>query len=503
MLLDALEEAQRAQIITEVRGLSRRTDQETFHFPHNLIVASIREGISGIRRRRLHRRVGEVVEALEPSEHATLAYHFSMAGDDRHAATHFRQAGDAAAGAYANAEAVAAYTQALALMPDDTAERFDTLLARAEIYNVLGQRSEQKADVDELLVLAEKLADESRRFEVLLAQAEYDLGTEHLHAREPAQRAVEIARALGDKAREGRALICLGMDARLHGDLGSSQPALELAATRLREVGLIGEAAACLMTLSLTLGDLAEYEPAFDVVSEAVKLSRQTGNKRLEGTALRRVAIVLMEQRRFAEALPYAEGALALHRQVGEPVEECHAHNVLGIIKAYLGRNGEAEEHWRAGLPLADAAESAVAGQYALANITYLHFAWRGEYLAGIALVEDHLQRPYLGQNAGAATELRFYIADLAYTLGLPEQALSMVPDLLASSASLQAQGIIPPIVHAARVAQYGRMLAEVGRCDDARRQLAAALPDHAHREVDSQGGRRAASLGLRRAGPR
>ena len=108
-----------------------------------------------------------------------------------------------------------------------------------------------------MLVLAEKLADEPRRFEALLAQAEYDLGTQHLHAREPAQRAVEIARALGDKAREGRALICLGMDARLHGDLERSRPALELAATRLREVGLIGEAAACLMTLSLTLGDLA------------------------------------------------------------------------------------------------------------------------------------------------------------------------------------------------------------------------------------------------------
>ncbi len=152
------------------------------------------------------------------------------------------------------------------------------------------------------------------------------------------------------------------MDARLHGDLERSRPALELAATRLREVGLIGEAAACLMTLSLTLGDLGEFEPALRRGSEAVKLSRQAGNKRLEGVGLRRLAIVLMEQRRFAEALPYAEGGARAAREVGEPVEECHAHNVLGIIKAYLGRGAEAEAHWRAGLPLAEAAESAVAG---------------------------------------------------------------------------------------------------------------------------------------------
>ncbi len=283
---------------------------------------------------------------------------------------------------------------------------------------------------------------------------------------------------MGDKAREGRALICLGMDARLHGDMERSRPALERATTCLREGGLIGEAAACLMTLSLTLSDLGEFEPAFDAVTEAVKLSRQIGNKRLEGVALRRVAIVLIDQRRFAEAVPYAEGALALHREVGEPVEECHAHNVLGIAKAYLGRGGEAEAHWRTGLPLADAAESAVAGLYCLGNMAYAHFAWRGEYLAGISLIEDQLRRRYLGENAATATELRFFIADLTFTLGLYEKALAMMPELLASSASLLAQGIVVPATHSRRAAMYGKMLAEAGEVDEARRQLAAARPE-------------------------
>ncbi len=130
VLLDGLEEAQRAQIIAEVRSLARRTEQETFRFVHRLILVTLRDGISGIRRRRLHRRVGEVVESLRPADYPTLAYHFSMAGDDRRAATYFRRAGDAAGRAYANAEAVAAYTNALALIPDDTPERFDILLAR-------------------------------------------------------------------------------------------------------------------------------------------------------------------------------------------------------------------------------------------------------------------------------------------------------------------------------------------------------------------------------------
>jgi tetratricopeptide (TPR) repeat protein len=52
-----------------------------------------------------------------------------------------------------------------------------------------------------------------------------------------------------------------------------------------------------------------------------------------------------------------------------------------------------------------------------------------------------------------------------------------MMPELLAASTGLRAQGIIPSVLQTARVAQYGRMLAEVGRLDEARQQLAAVAP--------------------------
>ncbi len=476
-LIDALEDAQHAQLIMEVHdGPNRAASQEAFRFAHNLVAATLRDSISGIRRRRMHRRVGQVIEALRPDDHASLAYHFTQAGDDAHARTQLQQAGEAARRAYANDAALEAYTQALALTPDASAERFDILLARVETYNLLGRRSEQRADIQELLVLAERLDDDERRFEALLAQADYDIGTQQLHAREPAQRAVEMARRLGDKAREGRALICLGMDARLHGDLERSRPALELAIDRLREVGLIGEAAACLQTLSLTLGDLAEFGPALAAAEEAVRLSQQLGDKRREAVSLRRVAIAYMEQNQFAEALPYAESALELHREVGERVEECHAHNVLGIINAYLGRGSEAEAHWRAGLPLAEAAETTVGGLYCLENMSVLHFAWRGEYLAGIALIQEQLTRPYLGENAYAAMLLRFRIAQFSHALGLREQALALMPEVLDVAQRLVSQGIMIRSLLAAVRATYGKMLADGDRLEEARRELTEAL---------------------------
>ncbi len=477
MLVDALDDAQRAQLIMEVEDVPGRAQgQEVFRFAHTLVVATLRDSISGIRRRRMHRQVGEAIEALCPEDHASLAYHYTQAGDDTRARAHLRLAGDAAQRAYANDAAVEAYTQALALTQDASAERFDIFLARVETYNLLGRRFEQRADIQELLVLAERLNDDSRRFEALLAQAEYEIDTQQLHAREPAQRAVEIARRLGDKAREGRALICLGMDARLHGNLERSRPALELAADRLREVGLIAEAASCLQTLSLTLGDLAEFGPALAAAEEAVRLSRQLGDKRREAVSLRRVAIACMEQNQFLEALPYAESALELHREVGERVQECHAHNVLGIANAYLGRGSEAEAHWRSGLPLAEATETSVGGLYCLENMAVLHFAARGEYLAGIALIEEQLTRPYLGENAYAATMLRFRIAQFNHTLGLYERALSVMPEVIDEARRLVSQGIITNGLLAVLVAAHGAMLAGAGRPEEARQDLAEAL---------------------------
>jgi tetratricopeptide (TPR) repeat protein len=473
-LVDALEEAQGSQLIVEVRD-ARRGQDEVFRFAHNLIAATLRESLSGLRRRRMHRRVGEVIETLRPDDHATLAYHFQQASDNARARTQLAAAGEAARRAYAGAAALKYLTDALALTPDDSPERFDLLLARAATLDVLGQRGPQKADIEEMLVLAEQLGDDARRFDALLAQADYDLGTQHLHAREPAQKAVELARKLGDTAREGRALICLGMDARLHGDLERSLPALELAATRLREAGRLSDAAACLQTLSLTLGDLGEYARAEAASEEAIRLARQVGDRRLEATSLRRLAITYADQQRFTEALPHAEDALRLHELVGDPVEQCHSHNVLGIINAYLGRGAKAEAHWRAALPLADAAESVVGGMYALFNMVVLHFAWRGEYLAAITLMEQALTRAYMGDNEQARCQLRIRVAEFLITLGLRAEALEVSEEILPGIARLAAQGIFTQSALGSAASTYAYALALEGRFDAAEAQLEQA----------------------------
>lgn len=75
------------------------------------------------RRHRLHRRIGEALEALTTgwSNHpADLVRHFRAAGDVQRAIHYGVQAGDLAAARFAHAEAVASYQEALDLLVGDS-----------------------------------------------------------------------------------------------------------------------------------------------------------------------------------------------------------------------------------------------------------------------------------------------------------------------------------------------------------------------------------------------
>src|SRR5207237_725731 len=75
--LTALEAALDARLLTELRGPVPR-----FRFAHALVQTSLYEDITQLRRIRLHRRVGEAVEAIygsRVSEHLSeLAHHFAQ-----------------------------------------------------------------------------------------------------------------------------------------------------------------------------------------------------------------------------------------------------------------------------------------------------------------------------------------------------------------------------------------------------------------------------------------
>lgn len=358
------------------------------------------------------------------------------------------------------------------MLPGDAPERFELLASRAAVYDLIAQRAAQRADVEAMLALAEALDDDTRRCDALTAQAAMNLMTDLTHTREPALRAVAIARQLGDAVREGRALRQLGWSYHSMAEARQAREALEAAVARFREAGEAAEAAACLNMLALALisgvGDRAAAQQAAE---EAVALSRKASDRRQEATSLRRLAVVYGMQNRRAEELAFTEQALALNRALGDRGEERNALHNLGVIYARLGRMEESETYLRQALALAEASGSQH-GVNSSANIlARYHFVRRGEYEAALAFLDTHIARAREAGDELLAFVIHGSTVEIYLGLGQFDRALAV-----AQTAWGLAQQTFGPTIQSHTLAGIAQLLAALGRFAEARQNIARAM---------------------------
>jgi tetratricopeptide (TPR) repeat protein len=134
VLIDAIEIAERAQIIEEVKLKSSLESGEAFTFAHTLIPTTLYDSVSGLRRHRMHRRVAAAIEEMHPDDSTqfeVLAQHYEKAGDIPRARDYYTRAGDRAMTIFANREAERDYRAAIQLSPSD--------MERARLLSGLGE----------------------------------------------------------------------------------------------------------------------------------------------------------------------------------------------------------------------------------------------------------------------------------------------------------------------------------------------------------------------------
>jgi DNA-binding CsgD family transcriptional regulator len=115
-LLAAVEQGMEARLLVEV------ANDDRIQFVHALLREALYEGIAGMRRRRIHRRVAETLAVARAPDPDAAAYHFLQARDDR-AAQWLVVAGTRARHTNAIVTAIDRYERALAVMAQDETAR--------------------------------------------------------------------------------------------------------------------------------------------------------------------------------------------------------------------------------------------------------------------------------------------------------------------------------------------------------------------------------------------
>ncbi len=449
-----------------------------YRFAHHLFQRYLYNELSRGERRLLHGEIATVLENLFAESvndiAVQLAYHYRQAGIAGKARRYLAQAGRQAQERHAYAEAASYFSQALALTADGRPERFDLLAARAAIYATLAWREDQWADVTAMLHLAELLGEDTRRCDALLARADFHGATHPWLSRESAAQAATIAQEIGDVTREGQALRHLGENSWVTGNAARSREELEAAVTCFHQAGMRAELAATLHRLALFLVDVGEPAAALARGAEALQLSREIGDRRLEAISLRRLAIIHSNQGQPAKALPFVEQALALHRETGDQLEACRALHVLGVIHTNLGHSEKGAACLRQFLQVARSAGSSLDTAHAIASLLLHHYLQNGEYEAGWDFLEDQLQNtgPADADWSAWAQYFKVYVLLL---FGRYQEALDLAQATLPVAEELGDRRL-----RSALLSYVGWSLAELNHFQEARRILQSELEQSA-----------------------
>jgi DNA-binding SARP family transcriptional activator len=340
----ALEELLGRGLVHEVGEGERAA---AYDFSHEKLRALAYEETSLPRRRLLHRRVAEALAGRgrgrgDGGPAGLVAHHYQLAGVDEQAARWYALAGERARALYANHEALAHFSAALALGHRDAAGLQQAI---GDVQTLLGQYG---------AALASYEAAAARATAADLPALEHKLGNLHLRRGDfqAAERHLEAAGAPGggngspeEAARQARVAADRSLAAH---HLGQTRRARDLArqalelAERTADTPSLAQAHNILGVLANSLGDQASARRHLD---QSLRLAETLPDPSARVAALNNLALVHGAAGDLDTALRHAETALALCIAQGDRHREAALHSNLADLLHAAGRAEEAMDH--------------------------------------------------------------------------------------------------------------------------------------------------------------
>ena len=414
--------------LIEAQILVKQPD-ETIAFRHALTREAIRTRMLQAERQTLHRRVAMMLEAEGVAAAATLAYHWSKAGDPGRAADHALHAARQAASVHAHREAIAHYELALS---GAATLREEILSALGDQHAALAEREQAIARYQEAQAIYRAAGDS-----VAVAILDLCMGATYggQRFRKEARQHLQAAFAglPGDHPERWRAGLYLGLQQAAVGSYEAAE------ATFLSAQEAAGDTAVSRLRIAYELGGLRALRGDWAALEEAgQRVLREAPNESDEGLTLHHDAhaalgSVAYYRGALSAALEHFTACLRMAERRGLANEQALARWNLATNALYhLGRWHEAREH----LATLQALVTTGPAQGAFVFELWLNGQWEEAAEIWLRTWPDLLESDDLEVQMAFGRR----IADLLLALGRPQAALDLLAPLLARLRRLQAR---------------------------------------------------------------
>jgi tetratricopeptide (TPR) repeat protein len=379
-----------ARLVREASGEAERGGD--FVFAHDLVRAQLYARIPDTLRRRLHRRVGFVLETLHAQEHDALAIelarHFDEGLEAEKAAAAYLISARQALRLYADGEALRALSRAAELTGDPEL-RYRAISLREEIHGRAGRRAEQLTDLETLESLADAAGDESGRLDVMRRRIAYARATDDVAGQ---QHWIDTLRAqITSVQNRSWSAFCNEASAALLTSLGRYDEALAHAREAVHEYQNIADDAGRVRSLcqiadvSALRNDAATARTALD---DATAIAVASSNEASIVRALAASALAAYMAADYESARIPAERALELCRTIGDREGEADCLFRLGNIAGRRFAVGAAIEMYASATAIYDALNKPLGQAIVLLN-TGLLYLKIGEHAPALAALKS------------------------------------------------------------------------------------------------------------------
>lgn len=371
-LRDDLNALQRVELIYE----QTRVPELEYAFKHDLTRDAAYQSILRRERPKFHRQVGEAIEALFPDrleeESPRLAYHYMEAKDEEKALKYYTQAGNMARRLSAYSEAITHYSRALEIanrIEASPAQLSFLYTRRGRIFELAGRYDDALENYRELERFGEQLEQPALELAAVNAQATIyaipSLKWDSERADQLAQRALTLARDLGDPRGEAKALWNLMLvENYAERDYQAAIQYGEQSLSIARQHELAEETAYALHDLARAYSQAGQPARAGELLAEARQMWEELGNTEMLADNLTSSAFNQVLLGKLDQAIGLAERGLALSQQSGNYWGMGYSLMGLGLMRSEQGNIAAAMDSFHQGIELAERAEFSGAGSF-------------------------------------------------------------------------------------------------------------------------------------------